>query len=794
MALVIFLVSFVLLTSSIFYTRLFSILYWHSSAFAVLTLALLGLAASGLFIFFNARIFSESRVRCWICWLLGLFSLSIIFSYLGVLAVSQPSNVFAGLAGGFMKNFLPPAFITFFPFFMGGLIVSLILFRFHRDVSRLYFFDMMGATCGAMCSLTLLSLFNGTDLVWAMSLAIALAAAACAWQWKYKAALVFSVFCTGIALSYAAVPVLHKQLVITYSKKGKEKPFIYERWAPAARIKVIGNKKTGMEFQIDSGVVTPILPYSGKYRNAGYLKHNVLQLGYRLGPYDKVVIIGPGGGSDVLSALTSGNQDITAVEINSGIVDIMRGPLASYNGNIYNRPQVHLTIDEGRSYLASMDGKVDFIQATFIDTYAAAASGAHTLSENYLYTTDAFHDYLDRLNDNGIISISRWGGSMFGYEEILRIVALAQASLTRYGIENPGDHIVVVQGGDTARLGPSRGYQGNGATAHMATALISKSPFTPQQLDVINHSIRQFGFTPLWIPGNPKVHPVIAGIFETNGSTEFYTHHYHKSGLDISPIDDDKPFFFSMLRPQDYYWSEKYLDSENKIFFGKYAPVYALHKILYSLLVLGGLFIALPLFLRRADIKPLRQTRYFIGFFSCLGLGFMGIELGLMQRFSLFLGHPVYALVVVLASLLCFTALGSLMTERLHSNHARYAFYCGAALVGLLMLCTGLPVLLPILMGLPFILKVCIAMLVIAPLGVLMGTLYPLGIKVLSASGKEHLIPWMWGLNTGFSVIATVISLYLSMSAGFSFAWQVFVLVYACGCLCMARVYRQKPV
>lgn len=413
------------------------------------------------------------------------------------------------------------------------------------------------------------------------------------------------------------------------------------------------------------------------------------------------------------------------------------------------------------------------------------------MNENYVYTTDAMHDYLNRLSDDGIVFISRWAARMLATKKPIESLPWPSA-LRENGIRNPQDHIVAVQG-PAEQHGPRKGYQADDkASANMVTILISKSPFSADRLRILSEVIGQNAFTPLWIPGNLAQDKFITALFSAKGSDRFYRDHYQAKGLDLSPPTDDRPFFFCFLRPVDFFLFANKFRQETSGISPNYGfflhPVKAMHQVFLTLGILVAALIALPLLLRRRDVLPIAETKYYLLYFICLGLGFMGIELGLMQQFSLFLGHPNYALVVVLAALLFFSSLGSLASNRIKGKFTSWASRIALTLVLLLVLCTvSVPPLLKGCIALPFVVKVSMAIAIILPQGFLMGMLYPLGIKALGEA-RATLIPWMWGLNTGFSVLASVLSLYLAMSYGFTFTWCVFVAIYLVSAICMTRI------
>lgn len=371
MSFIIFIVSTAMLITSVFYTRLFSVLYWHSSAFAILSLALLGLAAAGLLVYFKPDFFPREKTKQRIAWLVPLYAVSLLLSYLGILAASHIGIELYELIWGF----LPSCGMALLPFFMGGLIVSVILARFPENVSTLYFFDMLGALLVALVSLSLIYL-SGTHIVIALGLTIAIAGVMLALAWRLRAPLVFGLCIAACLAAFGGVPSLERLLDITFAKSRPEPDSPFEIWAPAARVKVVNDFHTPC-FQLDSWVITYMIPFDGDPEDVAYLKNNILQLAYRLGPLRQNRDHWPWRWQRCFCALMSGNKDITAVEINSGIVELMKNQLAKATGNLYLQPEVNVVIGDGRSFIAQSQEKVDLIQATFIDTYAAAASGAY---------------------------------------------------------------------------------------------------------------------------------------------------------------------------------------------------------------------------------------------------------------------------------------------------------------------------------------------------------------------------------------------------------------------------------
>lgn len=785
MALVVFCTALATLAIEVFYTRLFAALFWKDTAFAILSLAMLGIGASGVAVYLKPAWSSvegaANRVASW----LVAFGISIVISYAGIVALSKTSdNMLAPIWG-----YGPLIFTGLVPFFCGGMVLSIIFSAFAEDISRLYLFDLAGAAVGAATLLPLLSLFNGPGLVPVLSFFVLAIAAWFAGKERLTVLKRRSVVAAAAAVALWGLHLGTNVLGLTHSQGKAETDVKLERWDPLARITVRSPGPDWVWINIDSRVVTPVLRYDGNSEGVSYLRSNVLQLAYHLKPYDHIVIIGPGGGSDVLSALIFGNHDITAVEVNRTIINMMRGELADHAGHIYDSPDVHIRIADGRAFVAGMHQRVDLIQATFIDTVTAANSGAHTLSENYLYTTDAARDFLDHLTDNGVLSLSRWGGAVWGWAETHRAVSILAQALRQRGIANPGDYIVAVRGPSPERLTRGLGYQNvMGNMESMTTVLVKKSPFAPSDLDTLERVSRESAFEPLWMGSRGGSEPVLKALLQDNDPS-LVRRYAALTGLDISPVNDDRPFFFDMIRPIDKLMRREQPEwTQNPSYFAANVGVSVLYQLLASTTILALLLIIVPLLSRFRDLAGVKRPVSTLGYFVCLGLGYIGIEISLMQRFALLLEHPVYAMVVVLGAVLVFSGLGSLSTRRVASRWAA----AGARRAGLLVLTLSLygfslPFVTRPMMGLALPIKIIVAVLLSFPPAFLMGMLFPIGIGAIRTR-VARLIPWVWGLNAAFSVLGAILSLYLAMSFGHTVTWYAFVAAYAFAGLALIRL------
>ncbi len=512
MAVVVFATALVTLALEVFYTRLFAALFWKNTAFAILSLAMLGIGASGVLVYLRPRWFRRERLAPLLAWQTLAFAASIVGSYALVLALStrkydamEPLWSYAALVGA-----------GILPFFFGGLVLSIVFTHGANRIAELYRLDLVGASVGAVFALPALRAFNGPLLVPFLAL---LAVAAGAWfarQGRVRGGVIAGGIFAVCLAALLFTGTGRGLLAVTHSHGQKETSIELERWDPIARLTVQSFTPDTKWLNIDSQVVTPILRYAGRRSDVEYLKHNVLQLAYRLRTYPKVLIIGPGGGSDVLSAVTSGNPSIEAVEVNRSTIRLMQNELLSFTGALYKLPTVDIQIADGRAYVAAMDHKVDLIQATFVDTFTASASGSHTLSENYLYTTDGFRDFLNHLNEGCVLSMSRWGGPDFSFAEVHRAVVIAIQALAESGAAHPEEDVVVVQGAPPESLTVGAGYQNPGNQAEsMSTLLVKRTPFTDEELDRVEANVQDSSFRPLWLGKRGGPDPMVRELFQT---------------------------------------------------------------------------------------------------------------------------------------------------------------------------------------------------------------------------------------------------------------------------------------
>jgi spermidine synthase len=405
---------------------------------------------------------------------------------------------------------------------------------------------------------------------------------------------------------------------------------------------------------IDASASTEIL-VAQKIDDVAFLRDEVTAFAYRLmPPGGESLVIGPGGGRDVWSALVFGASKVVGVEINSIIVDdVMRGRFRGRSGRLYERPDVQVFVDDGRNFVARSRDRYDVIQASLVDTWAATAAGAYTLTENTLYTVDAFSDYLDHLSDDGVLTITRW------VADGLRLVSLAQEACARRGW-SAADRLAVVR------------------HENVATFLLKKKPFTAEETARLRAIADRLDFEVLYTPSTEPTYGRSSDTRQTTkpaedvlvegAATGDYARlitaadreqFYASYPADIRPTTDDRPFFFHTTKIQDQFD----VAFGQKMLFGN--GLSALMTLLGISAALVALFVVGPLIVAgRGQARP-RGWLAWLVYFGALGAGFMLIEVSVLQNFVLLLGHPVYSLTVTLFSLLLGTGLGAGWSRRL---------------------------------------------------------------------------------------------------------------------------------
>ena len=470
----------------------------------------------------------------------------------------------------------------------------------------------------------------------------------------------------------------------------------------------------------------------------------------------RTLVIEPGGGLDVLTALRNGAESVTAVISNPLVVEAVGEWFEDHAAGILGRPNVTVVDEGARSYLRRTDERFDVIQVSLADSFRPVLAGAYGVSENYLYTVEAFESYYRRLAPGGFLSVTRWAQTP--PSEGVRVVSVAVEALERLGVE-PGDHMAVIRGLQTITL------------------IVKRSPLDGADIDGVRGFADGLQYDLVYHPGiaasdlnrfsvhpTPAYHDTVAAILDADGREELYAGYSH----DISPVRDDRPFYFHLFR-----WSQtpEILGSLGRTFqpFGGAGFLIVLGSLVVAV-VAAGSFILLPLLFRRdmptdgglqaGAVGRLWPFVYFAG----LGLGFLWVEIPLLQRFILYLDQPTYAFATVLFGVLVWSGVGSLASDRLQVPMG-VAVSAVAALS--VLYAFGLPLLFDATLGLPLVGRLALSVALLAPLGTAMGVPFPRAIRMLGQQAPT-LVPWAWAVNGSASVVSAILATVLALSFGFT--------------------------
>ncbi len=638
-------------------------LHPYHFTFLSISLALFGMGASGVYIYVRSERFPPERATEDLARYARRFALFTLLALIYVLA--NPIEIIQGkldpLAGAsrsppftertYLQLILLNGFAAL-PFFYAGTVVSLTVLHFRAHIDRVYFYDLTGAATAALLAGVLLGIFGGPTLI--IVLAVLTVAGAMLFDPTPRRNLV-----PLVALAALAVVNLSRDFIRVPSIKGSStQKSLFEAWNAFSRV-TVERVSNGLDIRIDASAATHITSLRSIASHAWQKDLNGLAL--HIHPH-RALIIGPGGGPDVAAALDAGAEDVIGVEVNPIIAEtIMKQRFKDASGDLYHDPRVRMVADEGRSFVRRSPERYDLIQATLVDTWAATAAGAFALTENTLYTLEAFEDYFDHLTDGGVVSMTRWAAG--SDPEAMRLTLLAAAALEQRGVA------------------PAEARQHLYLATHDArgTLLAKRTPFTAEETALLDAASAAGGYNVALAPtraGDAALAEMVAaGAFSAKVAAY---------PLDLTPPTDDRPFFFYFLKPSD-------LLNINRFAHGPSVGDPAVWILIACAFALFGLTIAsilVPLVVHRASVLAGAGTRaparrgLGLLYFALLGLAFITVEVALLQKLGVFLGHPSYSLLVVLFSVLLSSAIGARLSGRLYIRlGARLALVAGLILL-----------------------------------------------------------------------------------------------------------------
>jgi hypothetical protein len=753
-------------------TRVFSFTLWHHLAFMIISVALLGFAVSGVVLRLRARPGADPAVRA--SWAALGFAVSLVAACSVVARMSFDPMRLAQEPAQMLSLALAYG-VLLVPFAFAGLAVISLLDGYVAGADRLYGSDLIGAGLGCVVAVAAIQKVGAEGALFLAAAAAATGALLLA-QVRQTQSRPQIVAAAGVALGFALcapavsgvlprLPGASKAMrAVLDPVRYPDARIAHTEWNAISRIDVVErsasvswivNTKTRPEIPsqtlivIDGDAATPILP-GGDPAALRFLGDMVSAAPLAAFRPKHTLVIGAGGGVDVLAALHHGAERVDAVEVNPAIAALMKGPRAEESGRLYHRPDVRLHVAEGRSFVRHGDARYDAIQISLVDTFAASSSGAYSLMEGYLYTVEAFQDYLARLEPDGFVTITRWLAEP--PRETLKLCTVAAAALRRAGVTRPGEHIVVL------------------GQAHVGNVVVKRSPFSPEDVARLTEVARARQFDVIHAPGlELRANPF--STYLSAADPEAFVAAYP---FDISASTDDSPFFFQFGRWKDIGSLARGAGESGMLLSGRLI----LLLVLVQSLAASAVLVVLPMLGRRRELQEAgRGSVGVLGLFFLIGVSFMLIEITLMQRFTLFLGHPLYAIALVLAVLLCSAGAGSLAARRLLPSGGR-AWPIFLALVVLILiedlLCRAV---FGHALGLGLASRLAIGVLLIAPLGFLLGMPFPAALMRLGRDSP--LVGWAWAANGCASVVGPIVASLLAIDVGFSAVMAVAAAGYA---------------
>lgn len=766
-----FLITQATLMYEILLTRIFSVTMWYHFAFMAISIAMFGMTAGAVLVYFFPDYFRLEKTNHHLGLFSLLFALSTVISFWIDLRIPF-------ITSDQLRIVSFTYLVTAIPFVFSGICVSLALTRFPLQLSKLYAADLAGAAFGCVALIFSLRITDGPTTVLILTLLAAIASVLFLIEVQGRTLLRLA-FVSCILLAVFTFVQYGTDLMKLHWAKGvvESKP-LYEEWNSYSRVRVVEDSGPQrifgwglsptlppiqtvkeLKLDIDAGAATVLTEFDGDINKLNFLKYDVTNMVHYIRPDSSVLVIGAGGGRDILSALVFKQNKVIGVEMNTDVLKAVNEKFADFTGHLYKHPKVSFVNEEARSYVAWQKQKFDIIQASLIDTYAATAAGAFVLSENSLYTLEAWKIFLNHLKPDGVLTFSRWYFPLPG--QVYRLTSIATKALMELGIEKPRDHIVVVVGGQ------SQGVP-------MGTILVSKSAFTKKDLDTIENVVNKLQFRTVLSPSY-SVDPIFAAIA---AGTNFHSL-AESFPLDISAPTDDRPFFFYMQKLKDAFTTDVPEQGEDALF--------VLGTLLILVLVLTSIFVFVPLFIKTKNQKT-KGSGSLILYFAAIGFGFLLIEISQMQRLTIFLGHPTYSLSVMLFALLLSSGIGSYLTQNIRivtlKQDALPRFVI--LLIALILLGLLTPYVSSVFQSYSNPIRILIAILLIFPAGLFMGMLFPLGMK-MAAGDREPIKPWLWGINGATSVCASVLAVVISLSFGISAAFWSGVVFYIIASMALLR-------
>jgi SAM-dependent methyltransferase len=767
----IFVLASATLSYQILITRFFSVMLYYHFAFAAISLAMLGLTRGAMEVYNDPVRYATDRVAVEFARHAAWFALTGVGAMIVFLCVPLVTPE------PYVRVVLAVTTVAFVrPFTESGVCITLLLTRLPQRGGWLYAADLAGAALGCLGVILLLLVVDPVSA----TLGIGACAAGAGWFVVRNSADISSPRISGaVALTLAVAAMLHTgleasgkpHLGVFWAKGSEQLGTLFERWNTYSRVRVTALGVTAPfgwglaatpnttidqnHLDIDADAATVITRFDGDLGKLAYLKDDVINAAYLVQKPADVAVVGVGGGRDILSGLVFGARRIRGIEINPAISEVLTDKFADFSGHLDRQPGVSLVNAEARSYINHSSERYDLVQISLIDTWAATAAGGLTLTENRLYTVEAWDDFYRALNPGGLLSVSRWYDPDDHRSEFYRLVSIAASALQRRGVSaaDLSHHVVAVNVGN------------------IITVITRPDAFTAVQWQDARARLSAQGFKILLGP-DVTFDRVTSTLMSGKADAAYLA----SLPENIAPSTDDNPFFFYTARFGN-------LTSMPSLGLTNNSAAVSMTLLLIVLALCAcGYYIFTP-FVRLARRMPLSVLTPPVAYFCAIGMGFMLIEISQMQRLMVFLGHPVYGLAVVLFTILLFGGIGS-ATVGAHEPRSGAVVARVLALLATLVTAGLLtPLLTTWARSQPTDIRILWSVLLLAPPAFCMGMMFPLGLTIWRRHAE--LLPFFWSANGITSMFASVLGMALSIEFGIA---RTYALGVCCYVLCAAML------
>jgi SAM-dependent methyltransferase len=769
-----FLIAFSTLALEITLSRFLSVSTWYHLAFFAISTAMLGMTAGATTVFLK-KDWIERR---------GISDV-VAIACLGYAAVLPVVLILLCMIPIGMERSIMPLFalliitiLCTLPFYFSGLALSTILTKYDLPIGKLYAVDLIGAALGCLFVLGGLEKFSASTLILICAFIGGISAFIFAFgssNFGHRKALTLT--CLGL-LALIAINTLTTIGIYQTASKGEivsVRDLMMEKWNSFSRVLVYkgveetplywgpspklpkGESVLQYRMNIDGDAGTAVRPFKS-FDDINNLRYDVTNIGYYLRPTGGACVIGVGGGRDLQGALLFGHQSVLGVELNPTFINLQKNEFREFAG-LGNNEKVRLVADEARSYLTHSTEKFTVLQMSMIDTWAATGAGAFSLSENGLYTVEAWNIFYSRLNDDGIFTVSRWYNPG-NAGEMGRMSSVAVTALQRNGVEDASKHIALITVGQ------------------ISTLLMSKQPFSAQDVEKLRSVCDEMQFRIIAAPGMPPDDQMLRSIIYSKNSGELHAA-IKDAILNYEPSTDESPYFFNMLKLDHLGFAFR---TETGVVTGNLLATITLVGLIICLAVLAFITIILPLRIgtraKQSDEGSKRIMRTGALYFCLIGAGFMFTEIAMIQKLSIFLGHPVYALGILLFTIIASTGLGSFFSDRLPLTRTPLKLVVPVLAAAIIVVERfALSELVARMITEPIMTKALLCIAVIFPLGILLGFFFPTGMKLFKPRVADD-TPWFWALNGIFGVLSSAIAVFISIYFGITVNFYIAAFCY----------------